>query len=291
MFSWLPFGALRASSAAREEALEGSKIESLQNPRDAVTMIAGNKQTKGALPVQSPLFDAAIYSSRGRGYARYNEDSAELFTDAQGYMYAGVFDQAGGLGGKVRGQASEVAAQRLFQGFRKIATSPNPIKVDIPQILYDEMMMAHHQLVQRGQGEVTTAVAAVAFPGIITVVNSGDSGALHFDGHGNFKLRTEFHEHESPMYSGCLTHALGLVPEDAAPDAYEWELEPGDWVILCSDGLLDAGLSEEEVGKTLQASENAEDALNKLCKKVLRMMVTFKAKPDNLTVVAIRALG
>ena len=87
-----------------------------------------------------------------------------------------------------------------------------------------------------------------------------------------------------------LTHAVGLVPEGAAPDAYEWTYSPGDWLILCTDGLLDSGLAAEEIGSTLVNAESAEDALNTLCKKILRMMTTLRAKPDNLSVVAIHAL-
>jgi serine/threonine protein phosphatase PrpC len=284
MFSWFGFGALKATDAERQAALEGSRIDSLTSPRSAATMVAGGRQTKGALPVRSDAFDAAIYSSRGRGYARYNEDGAELFSDERGCMYAAVFDQAGGLGGVVRGEASQLAALRVSRAFQKIATGKN---VDAAQAIYDEMMIAHEELIDRGQGEVTTAVTAVAGDGKFIIVNSGDSGALHFDADGNFKMRTEMHEHDMPFAVGCLTHAVGLVPEGAAPDAYEWAYSPGDWLILCSDGLLDSGLAAEEIGSALVSAESAEDALNTLCRKILRLMTTLRAKPDNLSVVAV----
>jgi len=284
MFSWFGFGALKAPDTERQAALEGSRIEKLSSPRSAATLVAGGRQTKGALPVHTRAFDGAIYSSRGRGYARYNEDGAELFCDERGRMYAAVFDQAGGLGGVVRGEASQLAAVRVFRAFQKIATGKN---VDPAQAIYDEMMIAHEELIHRGQGEVTTAVTAVAGDGKFVIVNSGDSGALHFSKDGVFKMRTEMHEHDLPFAVGCLTHAVGLVPEGAAPDAYEWTYETGDWLILCTDGLLDSGLAAEEIGSTLVSSASAEDALNTLCKKILRLMTTLRAKPDNLTVVAI----
>jgi serine/threonine protein phosphatase PrpC len=102
-------------------------------------------------------------------------------------------------------------------------------------------------------------------------------------------MRTEMHEHESPAAVGCLTHAIGLVPEGPSPDAYEWSFAKGEWLLLCSDGLLDAGLAAEDIGSVLRSTTSAEEALNALCKKVLRLMTTLQAKPDNLTVVAIRA--
>ena len=104
-------------------------------------------------------------------------------------------------------------------------------------------------------------------------------------------MRTEMHEHDAPGAAGCLIHGVGLVPEGPAPDAYEWIFEPGDWLILCSDGLLDSGISAEEVGSVLAEADTAEDAVNALCKKILRMMSTLRAKPDNLSVVAIHALA
>lgn len=286
MFSWFGFGALKASEEERLAALSGSMIERLASPRSAPTFVTGGRQTKGALPVRTERFDAAIYSSRGRGYARYNEDGAQLFCDERGRVYAGVFDQAGGLGGVVRGEGSQLAAMRVFRAFHKIATSSD---VDAAQAIYDEVMTAHDELLARKQGEVTTAIIAVAGDGRLVLVNSGDSGALHFDKQGRFKVRTEMHEHDEPFAAGCLTHAVGLMPEGAAPDAYEWEYEPGDWLLLCSDGMLDAGLSAEELGGILVEAESAEDALNKLCKKILRLMTTLRAKPDNLSVVAINA--
>ena len=151
MLSWFGFGDLRAPDAERQAALDGSRIEDQSSPATAPTLVAGGRQTKGALPVRSRLFDGAVYSSRGRGYARYNEDGAEIFTDHQGHMYGAVFDQAGGLGGTVRGEASQLAALRVFEAFRQIAAGT---EMDAAQMIYDEVMQAHDALVRRAQGEV-----------------------------------------------------------------------------------------------------------------------------------------
>jgi serine/threonine protein phosphatase PrpC len=279
---------VRASAASRAAALTASRIEEIVPPPDgAVTWLAGGKQTKGALPARSGRFDAAVYSSRGRGYARYNEDAAALFGDSAGRIYAAVLDQAGGLGGRVRGAASEMAAMRLFEAWQEIAKSKTP--ADETKLMIEAMQKAHAQLVDRREGEVTTAVALVAKENDAILVNSGDSGALHFDAKGQLKAATLMHEHDSPLAVGCLTHAIGLIPETALPDSYRWTLEKGDWILLCTDGLLDAGLSNAEIGDLLLTSSDAEMAVNKLCTRVLRMMSTLRAKPDNLSVVAVRA--
>jgi serine/threonine protein phosphatase PrpC len=252
----------------------------------APTMVAGGAQTSGALPVQCAHFDGAIYSSRGRGYARYNEDGAELFVDDRDHLYAAVFDQAGGLGGRIRGAASQLAARETFDAFKKIAKAPAAADPAPPMV--EAVMLAHLSLVQRAEGEVTTAVLLVARPDGCTLVSSGDSAGLRFDREGHFIDQTMKHEAPTPYGVGALTHALGLVPEEPTPDTYRWPLGRGEWIVLCTDGLLDAGLDGNEVGAILKKANSAEDAVNTLATKVLRRMILMKAKPDNLTIVAVK---
>jgi len=281
--TWLPFGQIRAPAAVRAAALATPSIEMLIEPGSAPTLVAGGYETKGALPHRSAFLDAALYSSRGRGYAPYNEDAAGLFTDARGHVYAFVLDQAGGLGGHVRGAASALAAEKIWRGCRAIATGEGIAH----ELLAKAFAEAHELLVARREGEVTTAVAAVATADEIELMSSGDSAALHYDRHGALKAATALQE-LAPPNIGCLSHAIGLVPEGHAPDAYSWELEAGDWILLATDGLLDAGLDREVIGAQLVNAHDAEDAVNALCTRVLRRMATLRAKPDNLTVVAIR---
>lgn len=283
--SWLPFGFVRASASARRAALQSSFIDEIDTPDGSATLIAGGRQTEGALPVSTPHFEAALYCSRGRGYARYNEDAAGLFCDRQGDIYAFVLDQAGGLGGQVRGQASQIAANHIFDACQRLAKSNDLDALTQLEIAYDR---AHRVLVQREEGEVTTAVAAVIRSDTALLLNSGDSGAIHFDRRGLIRAKTRPQELDG-LNIGCLEHALGLVPEGASPEAYTWEIEPGDWLLLSTDGLSDSGLEDMELGKILAGSSSPEDAVNKICTMVLRRMGTFRAKPDNLTVVAVRA--
>ncbi len=289
-FSWLLFGSVKASATDRAEALASKTIEHVTDSTTSCTTITGGKQTKGALPVTSDLFDAAIYSSRGRGYARYNEDGAQLFRDERGHLYAGVFDQAGGLGGKVRGEGSALAAKALFGAFRKVATA-KPGTSDIPALLTQGVQDAHQALIGRRQGEVTTAVAVIAEPGRARLVNSGDSAAMLFDAQGEGKTHTAKHEVTTAGGIGCLTHAVGLEPEGPSPETYEWGIAKGDWLVLCSDGLLDSGMPLDELGRMMREADNAEAFVNALATKVLKRMALMQAKPDNLTIIAVNVLG
>ncbi len=300
MFSWLSIGGVKASAADRAASLALRPLEELGEAKEQVTFVAGGKQTKGALPVKTKHFDAAVYSSRGRGYAHYNEDGAELFVDKQGNIYGAVFDQAGGLGGDVRGAASELAALSIFQAFKKVAAGEyakeqwegggNAEAGGVGEGLRRAIESAHEKLVQRGEGEVTTGVSLVTQGKYAYLVNSGDSAAIHLDAKGNLRTLTKQHEAEGPYGAGCLTHAIGLVPELTHADGYKWALNPGDWLLLCSDGLLDAGLGAEGIGTALQEAETAEEAINYLVKRVLRAMSLMKAKPDNLTILLVKKL-
>lgn len=287
--SWLPFGYVRASASARRAALASAHIEDIKDPDRASTLIAGGAQVSGGLPVKTSAFDGAIYSSRGRGYARYNEDAGGMFGDRRGWMYTLVLDQAGGLGGKIRGQASQIGAHHIFDAFRRVACAERDTTVEAGlaelQIAFDR---AHKILVQRGEGEVTTAVAAILRPGEVLVLNSGDSGGMCFGADGALKNETLPHE-LGPPNAGCLEHALGLVPEGPNAAHYRWALSPGDWLIFASDGLLDSGLSAADIGQILGAASDAEDAVNRLTTVILRRMATFRAKPDNLTMAIVRA--
>ncbi len=283
--SWLPFGRVRTPAAARAEALATAKIEDLSLPSDITTLVIKGQQTKGALPLISDLVDAAVYSSRGRGYANYNEDAGGIAKDESGRVYAFALDQAGGLGGRVRGEASGLAAEKIFRACQRIATDDPGDAIDPTTLLLDAFLDAHRTLIDREEGEVTTAIAAVLQADKVLLLNSGDSGALHFNADGQLKARTEMQEFPPPN-DGCLRHALGLEPEGCEPTPYQWPLEPGDWVLLASDGLLDSGLSERAMGEILAGAETAEDGVNEICTTVLRRMGTMRAKPDNLTVVA-----
>lgn len=288
-FPFFGFGRVQASPADRADAAATKALEHLDAPEDVFTLVAGGRQTRGALPVRTRRFDGAIYSSRGRGYARYNEDGAGLYADEAGYLYASVFDQAGGLGGTIRGAASEVAAHKAFRAFRKIATGPE--SADLSQILVqDAIGGAHEALIARQEGEVTTAVLAVCRKGRVHLVTSGDSAAFHFDAQGRPLGQTVKHEVPTPYGVGALTHAVGLEPEGHHAETYTWSLAPGHWVLMASDGLLDAGLSVDDWAEVLLESGGAEAAVNALAQRVLRRMALMQAKPDNLTIVAFRAL-
>ncbi len=285
MLSWLKFGRLAASEPDRASALATPPLEHLDKIEERATFVGGNQSLKGALPVSTDLYDAAIFSCRGKGYARYNEDAAVLFKDERGHLYAGAFDQAGGLGGLTRGDGSRRVASECSIAFRKIATAG--LKADVQHHLQSGINAAHAELVGRQQGEVSTAVLLVARKNQVEFATSGDSSAMLFNAQGNLPKETVKHTLDTPYNSGALTHAVGLAPEGPNTEVGRWDLQVGQWIILASDGLLDCGMREEDWFTTVRAEKSAEDGVNALARMIMRRMALLRGKPDNLTIVAL----
>lgn len=79
-----------------------------------------------------------------------------------------------------------------------------------------------------------------------------------------------------------ITRALGagLVPPRA--DFFSFETEPGDQLLLCSDGLS-GELPDEEIGEILAECATAQDATDTLVESALAL-----GAHDNVTVVVVR---
>ncbi len=277
----------RTTGQAARAASQGP-LESLDSAEEAATFVAGGLETVRPLLVGTPALEGALYSSRGRGYAPYNEDGAVLFAGSDGRLYGAVFDQAGGLGGSVRGAGSRVGAVRTTEAFVRISTgerSPDAISRE----LGDALEQTHQELLTRGEGEVTTAVVAVALPdGEVMLASSGDSAGLLFDPSGHVVAQSVLHQPKLPHLRGCLTHALGLRGPGPDVQHARWRLEPGSSLVLCTDGLLDAELELDEIGACMRAEQQLGPAVDGLVRRVLRRMRWYQGKPDNLTLLAVR---
>jgi protein phosphatase len=77
-----------------------------------------------------------------------------------------------------------------------------------------------------------------------------------------------------------ITRALGAGPE-ADPDFYYYDIEPGDKVLLCTDGLH-GELTDDEICDVFAR----ENDLNKVCKKLVQS-ANDKGGHDNITVVCV----
>jgi protein phosphatase len=143
-------------------------------------------------------------------------------------------------------------------------------------------------------GMATTAVAAYFDAGELYITNIGDSRAYMIRA-GEITQLTEDHSYVADLVStgsltksearkhprrNMITRALGAGSE-AEPDFYSFGTEPGDRLILCTDGLH-GELTDDEIRETVKGEKD----LNKACKKLVRK-ANDKGGFDNITVVCV----
>ncbi len=77
-----------------------------------------------------------------------------------------------------------------------------------------------------------------------------------------------------------LTRALGLI-SDVEIDVFDWTFEPGDRVLLCSDGVSDM-IDDREIADALASKETAEEAVWELVERANRA-----GGQDNVTAIVV----
>lgn len=201
------------------------------------------------------------------GHARgRNEDEARAIQLPGGGVLLAVADGVGGApGGDV---ASHEGIERMVaellrlgpDGIGEAIAAANERVVDLQGSRPEWRIMA------------TTLVGAVVVQNKARVANLGDSRAYVLVG-GTLKQLTQddswvaqaiasgdLTEEQARLHPwrNVVTKGLG-VQDGGAPTYYEATLEPGDALLLCTDGLFKM-LRDEEIGRILVAAEDAENA-------------------------------
>lgn len=115
-------------------------------------------------------------------------------------------------------------------------------------------------LERHGQPELTCTLSAVVFEGgRLYGCNIGDSPVLHWR-RGRVQRLSEAHTHVEAGMHHVLTRAVGLEAT-VEPHYFETDLEEGDLVLLCSDGVT-TPLSEGRIGELLSRRSTARTIVN-----------------------------
>ena len=144
-------------------------------------------------------------------------------------------------------------------------------------------------------GMGTTLVAALAGEGGAVILNEGDSRAYHISQSG-ISLVTRDHslvadlvergeltreEAKNHPNRNLITRALGADPGLMA-DCFRQPMAPGDYLLLCSDGLSNV-VEEQEMLYEVIHGEGDESC----CQRLLDIALN-RGAPDNVTAVLIR---
>ena len=218
--------------------------------------------------------------------------------DRMGYCYtreSGLFVLADGMGGHPDGEvAAQLALQTVSAYFQKAA---RPTVDSVPEFLPSALMAAHHQILryasEKGMLDSprTTLVVAVVERGMVHWVHCGDS-RLYLVRDGQLVTRTRdhsFNEQQAHLQTrtehlnrNILFTCLGSPQRPIYDLSGAVQLQQGDKLLLCSDGLWSA-LGDPEIVNHLAAYPVAQ-AVPELAERALRKAGSTS---DNVTVLAL----
>lgn len=225
--------------------------------------------------------------------------------DDSGHLLIVVDGVGGAAGGEV---ASRTALLTLL---RQVLRSPKwALKLDDPATRDGEILelldrsraylQGMHSAIRarqeddpRYEGMGTTFTSAYTIGGDVFIMHVGDSRAYVLR---RGRLVRITHDHtvaqeyadlgqlgqsevaEHPM-SHVLTRALGAPTDTLVSDTHHRDLEDGDRMLLCSDGLTKVA-SEADIAATLDAHPTSESA----CRALVELALA-RGGPDNITVI------
>lgn len=205
-----------------------------------------------------------------------------------------------GMGGAKSGNvASELAAEVFVQEVRR-SWKPGMEQKAVDQMLLSAVKLANFTVYDQAKqfeefaGMGTTLVAALFVRGKATVINVGDSRAYCVNRKGIRQITTdhslvqlmiqrgELRAEQARFYPGrnLITRAIG-TESMVASDLFYLELERGDCVLLCSDGLSNT-MDEQEI-----LFEVAHGVNKQYCCQRLLDIAKNRGAPDNVTSVLV----
>ena len=236
-----------------------------------------------------------IWGVTHRGAVRQqNQDSFASQRLEDGRIIALVCD---GMGGARAGNVASTMAVDLFMR-RFLEQDGESNDQERMQI---SAAMANQEVFQRAAtdpdcaGMGTTLVAALAGPGEAVILNEGDSRAYHINQEG-IVLVTRDHSLVEDMvergeltreqarthpHKNLITRALGAEPVLLA-DCFRQSMAPGDYLLLCSDGLSNVVTEQEMLYEVIHGGEDES-----CCQRLLDIAL-HRGAPDNVTAVLIR---
>ena len=236
----------------------------------------------------------SVYQVSRRGGREKNEDR-------MGYCYtrdAGLFALADGMGGHPEGEvASQLALQTLAALFQREA---KPQLAEPLRFLQESIIAGHHQLLRYATERAlmdtprTTLVACLIQGNAAYWAHCGDS-RLYLVRGDKLVARTRDHSyselqetlsHVVPMGDrfnrNVLFTCLGSPGKPVVDTAGPLLMQPGDRVLLCSDGLW--GSVADSVIAEVLTSHVISDAVPELVERALRVA---GEKSDNVTALAV----
>ncbi|KJJ42863.1 protein phosphatase [Bacillus subtilis] len=228
---------------------------------------------------------------------QHNEDDAGIFKGKDEFLLAVVAD---GMGGHLAGDvASKMAVKAMGEKWNEAEAIPAaPAACEewlIEQILaVNSKIYDHAQAHEECQGMGTTIVCALFTGKTVSVAHIGDSRCYLLQD-DDFIQVTEDHslvnelvrtgeisreDAEHHPRKNVLTKALG-TDQSVSIDTRSFDIEPGDKLLLCSDGLTNK-VEGTELKDILQSDSAPQEKVNLLVDKANQ-----NGGEDNITAVLL----
>lgn len=246
------------------------------------------------------------------GLRREIDEDALLTTEIvqftqTGYRLIGLYAVADGMGGASAGEvASRIVTDALARHVtrnihaRQFATAPR--KLDYAELLRAAIEHANAEVLEartRAHTDMgSTVVAALIVGNRAHIANVGDSRAYLIAGERITKLTKDHSLAQALADGGAIseedarTHPqrnyilrnVGDKPEIAV-DLFQIQIEPGQSLLLCCDGLWEM-VRDEEICAIVARQSNPQDA----CRELIRV-ANQNGGDDNITCVLVRFEG
>ena len=215
----------------------------------------------------------------------------------------GVCVVCDGMGGAAGGRiASTLAAETYVAELDKVL-KPDMTPEQLREASSYVVAMANQAVENRATEDAelsnmgTTLVSAIAYEGGTVITNIGDSRAYYITEAGITRITKDHSLVESMVDHGditadearhhpnrnLITRALGR-DTNAACDGYIRPMEKGDYILLCTDGLVNTVTDQEMLFEIIHGQ--GEDT----CLSRLMEIAKSQGAPDNVTAVLMRML-
>lgn len=250
------------------------------------------------MAMQVMFYQVSVHCLSDVGLIRHNnEDAWKILKEDQFYVLAD------GMGGHQAGEvASKETVEQLCYLFQNRADSRQDLAniQDLIRSLIQEVngsvyRMSREQPELRGMG--TTLCCIYLHPEGLIYGHVGDSRIYRLR-NGKLELLTQDHsllreliqlgqlseqQAQDFLYKNIITKAIGTEPV-VEPSVTNSSIEPGDMILMCSDGLSDM-LSFNEIQEIIAQSPDEEIA------QLLVDKAKQKGGNDNITVILVKILN
>jgi protein phosphatase len=219
-----------------------------------------------------------------------NED----FLGSEQTPHGMLFVVCDGMGGHAGGdRASRLAVEEFLRYVRNAKGEPSNVLRNAV-ISANDVVYHESQASREHAGMGTTLVGALISGSRATVVNLGDSRGYHYTRKRLFPVTSDHSLVGELLQQGqitaeearvhpqrnIITRALGLQ-ESSQPDVFTLDLQDGDALLLCSDGL-NGMVTDAEMERIIARNPGAQQACDQLVDAALEA-----GGVDNVTVILV----